>query len=63
MPKKYTEARREIKLSLPESLLIELDLLFYDPVRSKPIHGARSEFISQAIREKLSHQKQENSTP
>ena len=49
MPKKYVEERREIKLSLPSSLITELDLMFFDPVRGRPRHGARSEFVSRAI--------------
>ena len=53
MPKKYVEARREIEISLPESLVAALDILFFDPARGKPAHGKRSEFIAIAIRDRL----------
>lgn len=44
---------KEIQITLPEALLMELNLLFFDPAKGRPKYGARSKLIENLLREYL----------
>jgi hypothetical protein len=39
----------EWKVSIPQNLALDIELLFYDPVNHKPDYGARSALITQLL--------------
>ena len=39
----------EWKVSIPQALALDIELLFYDPVNHKPNYGARSVLITQLL--------------
>ena len=59
MPKKRPEELVRIKVSLPASLVAQLNLHFFDPVYGKPEYGKRSALIEQLLRDWLKGQKNE----
>lgn len=40
---------KEIKISLPSSLVAKMELLLYDPMRQKPLYGSRSSLVRQLL--------------
>ncbi len=51
MPASLEDPPKEITLSLPSSLLNKVELLLYDPVRSKVKYAARSHLVAQLLNE------------
>lgn len=56
MPKKRPEELARIKVSLPTSLVAQLNLQFFDPVYGKPQYGKRSALIERLLRDWLKGQ-------
>ena len=44
---------KSLKISLPEDLINELNLKFYDPITARPKYGGRSALIERLIRDYL----------
>lgn len=57
-PRKAEEGIR-IHFSLPASLVAELNLLTFDPVRGKPAYGQRTKLFTMLLREYLNKKKKE----
>lgn len=60
MPKQRPEKLAKIKVSLPASLLAQVDIHFFDPVTGKPRYGARSALIERLLRKWVREQKRGN---
>lgn len=60
MPRPRHEVRpHDWKLSVPQDLAAEVDLLLWDPVAQKPRYGGRSALVTQLLRRWLSEQRPE----
>ena len=58
MPREpHIDPPKEVQLSLPTSLVDEVDLLLFDPVRGKLRYGARSNLIARLLRTWLDAQR------
>ncbi len=58
MPREpHTDPPKEVQLSLPTSLVDEVDLLLFDPVRGKLRYGARSILVARLLRTWLDAQR------
>lgn len=54
------ELRADVKLSMPASLVAEVDLLLVDPLTKKPKYGARSKLTAALWQNWLAHMKGDN---
>lgn len=52
------EELMDLHLSVPARLVREVDLILYDPIRQRPIYGARGELITTLLRQWLAAQKE-----
>ena len=58
MPReRHTDPPKEVNLSLPTSLVDEVDLLLFNPTRGKLRYGARSKLIAGLLRQWLNAQR------
>jgi metal-responsive CopG/Arc/MetJ family transcriptional regulator len=58
LPRPRHEVRpHDWKLSIPQDLAAEVDLLLWDPVLQKPRYGGRSELVTQLLRGWLEQQR------
>jgi hypothetical protein len=49
-----TDAPVRLHVYLPQSLVMKMNLLLWDPKTNRPLHGARNRIVEAAIRDWLS---------
>lgn len=57
-PKK-TDRPKQVLVSIPTSLLVEVDLYLHDPFTGKPRYGARSKLIERLLRGWVAEQRKQ----
>ena len=57
MPARSIDPPRQIKLSIPGSVLTQVEVLLFDPVRAKREYGALSRLTTALYREWIEEQK------
>lgn len=58
--KPHTDPPIPLKIYLPKSMVEELDLMMYDPLRGKPTYGMRSQFIQNLVRQWFNNLRSKN---
>lgn len=51
------------EVQVPQSVLVQVDLLLVDPVRNRPAYGARSKLVTKLLRNWLTEVKQKRVSP
>lgn len=59
MPRRVIEPSYNLHIQIPESIMLELEILLHNPLRERRRYGAVTQIVVVALREWIARQKQE----